>query len=69
MPIIKNPNIVCKVDIIESELGWGQKIDETIYFDDEEEARKYAEDYNKLNNPPRDSTPEWYMFAKFSKLI
>ena len=34
-----------RVDIIESERGWGQKIDETIYFDNEAEDWYMRADY------------------------
>lgn len=53
-----------RVDIIESEAGWGQKIDESIYFDNESEARAYVEEYNKKYNPPG-PTPAWYMIAQY----
>lgn len=63
MPRVTIPNAY-RVDIIESERGWGQKLDETIYFDNESEARKYAEDYNnKYNN--LDYVPDWYMRAEY----
>jgi hypothetical protein len=55
---------VYRVDIIESERGWGQKLDETIYFDNEAEAKQYALDYNhKYNNKPQ--VPDWYMRADY----
>lgn len=51
------------VQIIESEAGWGQKVDETLYFDKEKDAKTYAETYNReFNNEP--TTPSWYMYAK-----
>lgn len=50
-----------KVDIIESERGWGQKIDETKFFDDANEAFKFVEDYNATNN--KTEVPDWYMYA------
>lgn len=53
-----------RVDIIERERGWGSKVDETIYFDDESEARAYAEEYNRKYNPPG-PTPDWYMVAQY----
>ena len=52
-----------KVIIIESERGWGAKVDEEIEFDTLEEARKYAKDYNDKWNPPG-PVPDWYMYAK-----
>ncbi len=50
-----------RVDIIESERGWGQKIDETKFFDDASEAFKFVEDYNAANDKP--TVPDWYMYA------
>jgi hypothetical protein len=41
-----------EVWIIESEGGWGQRIDEVIEFPTEEEAQKYCSEYNKKYNPP-----------------
>jgi hypothetical protein len=56
-----------RVDIIESERGWGSKIDESIYFDNEAEARKYVNDYNEKYNPikPGEGAPDWYMIAQY----
>jgi hypothetical protein len=51
-----------KVEIIESERGWGSKIDEIKMFNDEQEALNFIEDYNKDNNLP--VTPDWYMYAR-----
>lgn len=53
-----------RVDIIESERGWGSKIDETMYFDNEAEARKYARDYNDKYNTATE-VPDWYMRADY----
>jgi hypothetical protein len=58
-----------QVDIIESERGWGSKVDETIYFDNQEEAVKYANDYNDKYNPPLkagEGVPDWYMYARYA---
>ena len=53
-----------KVQLTEYERGWGQKPWETIYFDNEEEARKYVEDYNnEHNNEPE--VPDWYVMARY----
>ena len=51
-----------RVDIIESERGWGQRINETVYFDDLEEAQQFVTRFNSSNTAPR--TPDWYMFAE-----
>lgn len=61
--IIEKPRAY-RVDIIESEAGWGSKVDETIYFDNEAEARKYVKEYNEKYNPPG-PTPDWYMVAQY----
>jgi len=50
-----------RVDIIESERGWGQKIDEQRYFDDANEAYEFVEKFNAKNNLPH--VPDWYMYA------
>ena len=50
-----------KVVIIESERGWGSKVNDVLYFDNEAEARQYVTDYNKDN--PTDHVPDWYMMA------
>jgi hypothetical protein len=56
--------VTTKVYIIESERGWGQKVDEVMEFPTREEAEKYCREYNSKNNPPMAETPEWYMYAK-----
>lgn len=53
-----------RVYIIESERGWGQKIDEVKDFNTRQEARKFVEDYNRKYNPPG-PTPDWYMLAQY----
>ncbi len=50
-----------KVDVIESERGWGQKLDERKEFDTYEEAVKFIADFNKDND--KEVVPDWYMFA------
>ena len=41
-----------RVDIIESEAGWGSKVVDSKYFDTEIEARSWADIYNRKYNPP-----------------
>lgn len=53
-----------RVLIIESERGWGQKIDEVKEFATREEAEKFCCEYNDKHNPPMDSAPDWYMYAR-----
>lgn len=51
-----------QVDIIEAELGWGSKIEDTFYFKDKNEVTKFIADYNK--DLPRDHTPTYYVMAR-----
>ncbi len=51
-----------EVSIIESERGWGQKVDETKLFKTVELADAFVEEYNKRNN--EDTVPDYYTFAK-----
>lgn len=50
-----------RVTVIESERGWGQKVDEVMYFDTKEEADAAAWNVNKHNTSP--TAPDWYMMA------
>lgn len=50
-----------QVNIIESEAGWGQKVDETRYFDTLDEAQQFVRRYNSYNDKPQ--VPAWYMYA------
>lgn len=52
-----------RVDIIESERGWGSKVDEVKYFYTEKDAREYCTTYNLRNNEP--IVPDWYMYADY----
>lgn len=53
-----------KVEIIESERGWGQKLDHVKYFSTKEKADKFCKDYNKQND--KDVVPDWYMYARIA---
>lgn len=50
-----------QVLIIESERGWGQRVDEIRYFDTREEAESFCNEYNTKND--KDTVPDWYMYA------
>jgi hypothetical protein len=50
-----------RVDLIESERGWGSKIDETRYFDDLKVAEDFVTDFNSQND--KNYVPDWYMYA------
>lgn len=49
------------VEIIESERGWGQRIDDRLYFPSRKEAEDFVLDFNSRN--PDGPAPDWYMFA------
>lgn len=56
-----------EVDLIESERGWGQRVDETRYFDTEQEAKEFVTEYNKQNDAT--TVPDWYMYARYNGLV
>lgn len=58
-----------RVDCIESERGWGQKLDERKYFREDEKAKAdaFVTEYNKDN--PRGYVPDWYMQAESPELV
>lgn len=65
MPQVPKPTPTYRVVITEYERGWGSRVDETLYFDNEAEARAYARDYNlKHNSEP--TVPDWYMRADYA---
>jgi len=51
-----------RVNIIESERGWGQKVEDVKFFDSEQQANNFVTDFNKDNN--LSYTPDWYMRAE-----
>lgn len=52
-----------KVYIIESEAGWGQRVDEVKEFPNAKKAEAFCRKYNRKYNPSG-PTPSWYMYAK-----
>lgn len=52
-----------KVILMEYERGWGSKIDEIIYFENELYAKTFVIDFNLEND--KDSVPDWYMTAEY----
>jgi len=48
--------------IIESERGWGRKIDEVKEFDTEQMRDDFIKEYNSMNPPG--PAPDWYMVAQ-----
>lgn len=58
------------VHIIESERGWGQKVDDEIECHTLEEARAFVIQFNeeqrkKSPSPADGSAPDWYCFARY----
>lgn len=51
-----------KVALIESERGWGQRIDEIEEYDTYEEAVARIKEVNAKNN--LSYVPDWYMYAE-----
>lgn len=51
-----------KAIIIESERGWGQRIDEIRRFPTKEKRDKFIKKFNLENDLPY--VPDWYMYAK-----
>lgn len=51
-----------KVEIVESERGWGQKVLETKEFTTKEEAKKFVDDYNSRNRETK--VPDYYIAAR-----
>ena len=52
-----------RVDLIEFERGWGSRVDDILFFDNEPEALKYVEDFNSRNTEK--TVPDWYMIAEY----
>jgi hypothetical protein len=52
-----------RVDIIESERGYGQKLEDTLYFDNDLEAKAYCKTFNASNTDA--FIPDWYMVAEY----
>lgn len=51
-----------KVVIIESERGWGQRVEDILYFMYVEKADAFVNVYNSSNNAT--VVPDWYMYAE-----
>lgn len=49
------------VTIIESERGWGQRVDEVKEFDEFADAKAFADLFNSKNTEL--AVPDWYMVA------
>jgi hypothetical protein len=51
-----------RVTIIESERGWGQRVDEVVEFPTLKAAKAFQFKYNEQNKETR--VPDWYMYAQ-----
>jgi hypothetical protein len=51
--------IAIKVAVIESEAGWGRKIDDYMVCLTTEDAKEFTKEFNSKNT--ENSTPDWYM--------
>jgi hypothetical protein len=58
-----NKPVAYRVDLVEHERGWGSKIDESLYFDNEDEARNYVQTFNTRNTDLL--APDWYIVAEY----
>ena len=52
---------IWKVGIIESERGWGQKVVEAKFFDNQKDAATFASEFNSENI--EEHVPDWYIYA------
>lgn len=65
MARIQAPNVQAfKVELTEYERGWRQKHWDTWYFDNEQEARQAAIEYNQKHNNLKEA-PDWYVRADY----
>jgi hypothetical protein len=64
MARVNKPTGVYQVVFTEYERGWGQKHWDTEYYDNEQEARQRAIDYNLKHNN-KDYAPDWYVRAEY----
>lgn len=56
--------VAYKVEMIESERGWGSRVDERLYFIDEATAVNFTVTYNQRWNTET-HTPDWYIVARY----
>lgn len=65
MAQVKLNQALFKVQLTEHDRFSGRKPWDTIYFDNEAEAKQYAIDYNNKHNN-LDYVPEWYVRADYA---
>lgn len=55
------------VQIVESERGWGQKVDEELLFDKREDAKAFVDAFNDSQPQTTDgSAPDFYVYARLA---
>ena len=54
--------IIYTAEIIESERGWGQRLDEVREFSTKSGRNRFIKRFNAGNNKP--IVPDWYMYAR-----
>lgn len=54
-----NNNLAVKIAVIESEAGWGRKIDDWMVCLTVDAAEEFKKNFNASNN--QSSVPNWYM--------
>ena len=64
MSQVTNVQTLYKVVFTEYERGWGQKHWDTEYYDNEDEARQRAIDYNNEHNNEKE-VPDWCVMARY----
>lgn len=52
-------NLAIKIAVIESEAGWGRKVDDWMVCLSIEDAKAFGKEYNSRNN--LSVVPDWYM--------
>ncbi len=60
--LVEEDQLPIKVAIIESERGWGAKVDQIRKFATVGEADAFVKEYNSGNTG--ESAPDWYMYAE-----
>lgn len=68
MAQVKYNQTLFKVELTEYDCFSGKKPWDTVYFDNETEARQYAIDYNNKHNN-LDYVPEWYVRADYTGAV
>ena len=53
--------IAIKVPVIESERGWGSRVDDYMVCLTKEDANSFVKEFNSKNTEP--VAPDWYMYA------